>query len=91
LFLYVGNPHLADELTTESVDDAGDGRSLALADEVKIEHALHGSRLEATVPVVSVSFANFVQLLYWRVDSWSYLLDEASCLAVEESVLGRRT
>ena len=42
-----GSPvHLADELTTESVDDARNGWCGALADEVEIEHALHGSWLE---------------------------------------------
>lgn len=42
-----GSPvHLADELTTEGVDDACNGGCLALADEVEIEHALDGSGLE---------------------------------------------
>jgi hypothetical protein len=41
--------HLADELTAEGVDDTGDGRGGALADEVEVEHALHGSRLHTTV------------------------------------------
>lgn len=45
-----GTPvHLADELTTESVDDTGYGRSGTLADEVEIEHALHSSWLHAAV------------------------------------------
>src|ERR1700712_696749 len=39
--------HLADELDTECVDDAGDGGSLSLADEVKVQHALDGSGLQA--------------------------------------------
>lgn len=39
--------HLADELTAECVDDTCDGRSLALADKVEIEHALDGSGLQA--------------------------------------------
>jgi hypothetical protein len=43
-----GTPvHLADELTAEGVDDTGDGRLLALADEVEIEHTLNGPGLEA--------------------------------------------
>ena len=43
-----GSPvHLADELTTEGVDDASYRGCLALADEVEVEHALHGTRLEA--------------------------------------------
>jgi hypothetical protein len=42
-----GTPvHLADELTTEGVDDTGDGWGGTLADEVKVEHALHGAGLE---------------------------------------------
>lgn len=42
-----GTPvHLADELSAEGIDDAGDGRGLALADEVEIQHALHSPRLE---------------------------------------------
>lgn len=42
-----GSPiHLADELTTESVDDTGDRGLRALADEVEIEHALDGSGLK---------------------------------------------
>lgn len=38
--------HLADELTTESVDDTGDRGNLSLADEVKVEHALDGLGLQ---------------------------------------------
>lgn len=38
--------HLADELTTEGVDDTGNRRGLALADEVEIQHALDGTGLE---------------------------------------------
>lgn len=38
--------HLADELATESVDNAGNGRALALADEVKVEHTLHSTGLQ---------------------------------------------
>jgi len=42
-----GTPvHLADELSPEGIDDARNGGSLALADEIEIEHALNGSRLE---------------------------------------------
>ena len=43
--------HLADELTTESVDDTSHGRSRTLADEVKVEHALDSSGLHATAIV----------------------------------------
>ena len=42
-----GSPvHLADELSTEGVDNACNGGSLAFADEVEVEHALDGPRLE---------------------------------------------
>lgn len=39
--------HLAHKLATESVDDASDRGSLALADEIKVEHALGGLGLQA--------------------------------------------
>jgi hypothetical protein len=45
--------HLADELTAEGVDDTGDGRLLALADEVEIKHALDGLGLHSAVAIVS--------------------------------------
>lgn len=45
--------HLADELASESIDDSCHRRGLALADEVEIEHALHSTRLQATVHGVS--------------------------------------
>lgn len=38
--------HFADELTTKGVDDAGDRGSLALADKVKVQHALDGTGLQ---------------------------------------------
>ena len=41
--------HLGDVLSTECVDNTSDGRSLALADEIEVKHALHGSCLEAAV------------------------------------------
>lgn len=40
--------HLADELTTKGVDDTRYRWGATLADEVKVEHALHGSGLHAT-------------------------------------------
>jgi hypothetical protein len=53
---FTGSPvHLADELTTEGVNDACNGGCLALADEVEIEHALDGSRLQ-TVDKASCLF-----------------------------------
>lgn len=39
--------HLADELTAESVDDTGDGRLLALANEVEVKHTLDGLGLHS--------------------------------------------
>lgn len=43
-----GSPvHLAHELTTEGVDDTGNGWGSALADEVEIQHALDGTGLHA--------------------------------------------
>lgn len=45
--------HLADELTTESVDDTSDRGLLALADEVEVKHALDGLGLHAAVKVLS--------------------------------------
>jgi hypothetical protein len=47
--------HLADELTTESVDDTGDRRLLALADEVEIKHTLDGLGLHSAVEIVSLA------------------------------------
>lgn len=42
-----GSPvHFGDELATESVDDAGNGWSFTLADEVEIQHSLDSSWLE---------------------------------------------
>ena len=42
-----GTPvHLAHELTTECVDNTGNGGSCALADEVEVEHALDSSWLQ---------------------------------------------
>lgn len=38
--------HLANELSAESVDDTSDRGLLALADEVKVQHALDGSGLK---------------------------------------------
>jgi hypothetical protein len=40
-----GYIHFADELPTESVDDSGNGRVFALADEIKVQHALDCSGL----------------------------------------------
>jgi len=45
--------HLADELAAEGVDDTGDGRLLALADEVEVKHALDGLGLHSAVAIVS--------------------------------------
>jgi hypothetical protein len=45
--------HLADELTAECVNNTGDGRLLALADEVEVKHALDGLGLHSAVAIVS--------------------------------------
>jgi putative heme iron utilization protein len=37
--------HLANELATKSVDDTSNRRCATLANEVEVEHALHGSGL----------------------------------------------
>ena len=37
--------HLADELTSEGVDDTGDRWRLALAYEIEVEHSLDSARL----------------------------------------------
>lgn len=41
--------HFADELAAECVNDTSNGGLLALADEVEVEHALHGTGLQAAV------------------------------------------
>lgn len=45
--------HLANELATKSVDDTSNRRSATLANEVEVEHALHGSGLHTTVITIS--------------------------------------
>lgn len=75
----VCNVHLADELATKSIDDTSNGRSGSLADEVEVEHALDGPGLHATA---------LVRLNGGVVTT--DLLDEASCLVVEEGVGERR-
>lgn len=47
--------HFADELTAECVDDTGDRGRLALADEVEVEHALHGTGLQSAVDMLLVA------------------------------------
>lgn len=73
--------HLADELAAESVDNASNRRGAALADEVKVEHALHSSWLHSAV----VSSHQYF-LSHQRSPTYHYLLDETSCLVVEKSV-----
>ena len=85
---FLANAHLAHELTAEGVDDTGHGGGLALADEVEVEHALHGTGLQSAVPP-SVACPPLTAFFA----AWSFsegLLDEASCLRVEEGVRGRR-
>lgn len=50
---WVKHVHLAHELATECVDDTSNGRSLALADEVEVEHTLHSLGLKTTVLVLA--------------------------------------
>jgi hypothetical protein len=79
-----GHVHFADELTTECVDDTGDRGLLALADEVEVEHTLDGTGLQTAVRTL-------LELGPLRVYSCGVgLLDEASCLGVEERVRGGR-
>ena len=40
--------HFAHELATECVDDTSNGGCLPLADEVEVEHSLHGAGLQTT-------------------------------------------
>jgi hypothetical protein len=68
-------------LATKSVYNASEGRGLAFADEVEIEHALNSSWLHAAAHFVR----NGIVLASGSV------LDEASCLLMEQSVRGRRT
>jgi hypothetical protein len=74
--------HFADELTAEGVDDTSNGGGATLADEVEVEHTLHGTGLHTTV--------------FWSMecailnDERGNSLDEASCLVVEQGVLGDR-
>jgi len=52
-----GSPvHLADELTTEGVDDTGNRGGLALADVVEVKHTLHGSWLETAMNCIRYCF-----------------------------------
>ena len=70
--------HFADELTTECVDDTGDGRSSTLAYEVKVHHALDSLWLHTTVQLLAFGLTDGGV----RVG----LLDKASCLVVEQSM-----
>lgn len=47
--IFLAHGHFAHELTTECVDDASHRGLLALADEVKIKHALDGAGLQSAV------------------------------------------
>lgn len=81
-----GTPvHLADELTTEGVNNTRYGRSGALADEIEVEHALHGSGLHTT----DLLLVSHVEVGEESPESHD-LLHEASCLVVEKAVLGGR-
>lgn len=84
-----GTPvHLAHELTPESVDNTGHGRSGAFADKIKVQHTLDGSGLHATITtnISIVCVIASISSWFWRFG----LLDEASCLVVKESMRERR-
>ena len=55
--------HLAHELSTECVDDTGHGRSGSLADKVKVEHALDGTRLKT---VDETSCLGVKEEVFWQ-------------------------
>jgi len=83
MLIVAWHAHFAHELAAECVDDTGDRGLLALADEVEVEHALHGTGLQSARDAVRAALS--------RIDSrWGLLLDEASCLRVEEGVCGGR-
>ena len=75
--------HLADELATEGVDDTGHRGGGTLANEVKVEHALHGSGLHATAELVNIRCCT-------AGGAVEYSLYEASCLVVEKGVVKGR-
>ena len=52
--------HFADELASESVDNARYGWGLAFADEVEIEHPLHSTRLQSTKNRISTMLTRWV-------------------------------
>ena len=84
--------HLAHELSSECVDDAGNRGGFALADEVEVEHALYGTGLKATVGKKK-NWLAMLFLLFSKAQTKipkRYLLDEASCLGVEEGVCSWR-
>ena len=53
--------HLADELTAESVDDTGDGRLLALANEVEVKHTLDGLGLHSAMRLLGLFWSRISQ------------------------------
>ena len=70
--------HLADELTTESVDDTGDGRLLALANEVEVKHTLDGLGLHSAKRLLGMFSSSISQ-------------DEAGALHVPSFGAGKLT
>lgn len=74
------NIHLADELAAKCVDDTSNGGGGALADEVKVKHALDSSGLHAAVVPPQSAPAS-------HATTGHHLLYETSCLIVEECVL----
>lgn len=68
-------------MAAKGIDDTGDGGGLALADEVKVKHALDGSCLQAAARE-GQCLVGMMQLVRCR----GCLLDETSRLVVEEGV-----
>lgn len=88
--------HLADELTTESVDDTGDRGLLTLADEVEVKHALDGLGLHSAEENVRHALGLRLFRRSWSCACSQHRpmensLDETSCLGVEELVVGLRS
>jgi len=58
---FLGSPVLfQNELPTEGVDDTGNGGSLPSADEIKVQHALDGFRLQAVDECTRILIEEFV-------------------------------
>jgi hypothetical protein len=65
IVLWVICLHLADELTTESVDDTSDGRLLALANEVEVKHTLDGLGLHSAMRLLGLFLVEYLARRSW--------------------------